>query len=392
MMKKIKPTLVLTVICLVISLLLSVVNMFTATVIADRQKEEANKALLEVLPEGKNFEQIELTGLPTVITTAYKADGGFVFEMTVTGYKPGLVIMCGVDSTGKIAGVKHLQTSETYGFEPELNSAYVGDSLDSLELILATGASKNSKTSKAYYDAINAALQAAAILGGEEVDLRTPEQILQDNCNAALGVTGKTFTRWWSSWDALGNAEVYVSDDGVVISVNSSFVGYKNGADTPVGTHTDELIAAVTPVFNTYSSTTKINKADYTGISQTVKDIHVNADGQYMFLLSSKGYEWAPAPIVIELIIDAEGKIVSCVTISQEESGKYGSTCGEPEYYEQYVGKDAETYDSVPGITATAKPDTAPGTGATQTSKGYKKAIKAAFDAFAIITDEGGND
>ena len=55
-----KPTLVLSAICVVMVALLAVVNMITAPIIAAQQNAAANEALLVVLPDGKNFEEINL--------------------------------------------------------------------------------------------------------------------------------------------------------------------------------------------------------------------------------------------------------------------------------------------------------------------------------------------
>ena len=101
------PAIVLCSICVVVALLLSGVNMITGPIIAAQQNAAANEALLEVLPEGKNFEEIEITSdYPAIVTAGYKADGGFVFQMNVTGKSAGLVIMCGIDSEGKVVGTK----------------------------------------------------------------------------------------------------------------------------------------------------------------------------------------------------------------------------------------------------------------------------------------------
>ena len=101
-----KPTLVLSAICVVMVALLAVVNLFTAPVIRAQQEAAANEALLEVLPEGKNFKDVDLTQytLPASIEKAWSADGGYVFQSNVTGYKSGLIIMCGIGSDGKITG------------------------------------------------------------------------------------------------------------------------------------------------------------------------------------------------------------------------------------------------------------------------------------------------
>ena len=52
---KLYPAIVLSSICVIAALLLSVINMFTAPIIKDRENQKAQAALSAVLPEGKNF-------------------------------------------------------------------------------------------------------------------------------------------------------------------------------------------------------------------------------------------------------------------------------------------------------------------------------------------------
>ena len=161
------PSVVLCSICLIAALLLSVINIFTSQKISENQEKNTNSAFTEILPGATGKETLTLNeSYPEAVVEGYKFDNGFVFKMSVSGYKDGLIIMCGIDLDGKITGVKHIQTNETYGMEAELNKAYVGDTAESLELILATGATKSSKSSKAYYDAMSAALN-----GGEDYRL-----------------------------------------------------------------------------------------------------------------------------------------------------------------------------------------------------------------------------
>ena len=175
-MKKsnVMPSVVLGAICLIAALLLSVINMFTAPEIEKNKKEAEIKALKEVLPEGTTFDAIEITNAyPDVITGGYKSDAGFVFKAEVIGYQPGLIIMIGVDNDGKIAGVKHTSSAETFGVEGELNQKYTDkkDDKDSLEMILSASASKGAPmTAAAYYKAIDAALEAALIASGNKVE------------------------------------------------------------------------------------------------------------------------------------------------------------------------------------------------------------------------------
>ena len=73
---KVYPSLVLGCICLTVALLLSVINMFTAPVIAERENALANAALSEVLPGGTDFKNITADhDLPESIIEAYSANG-----------------------------------------------------------------------------------------------------------------------------------------------------------------------------------------------------------------------------------------------------------------------------------------------------------------------------
>ena len=186
---KFYPSLVLCSICLVAALLLAVVNMITAPEIEKKQIEAAEKAMLEVLPDGKNFQKIEITSAyPKAVTAGYQADGGFVFQMSVTGKSSGLVIMCGIDAEGNVVGTKVIANKETPSYVEKVFSQVVGTdgkykgmNLDSFDPYLVSGATL---TSKAYGEAIKAALQAFEIANGVSADARDSEQVLQDNCNA----------------------------------------------------------------------------------------------------------------------------------------------------------------------------------------------------------------
>ena len=83
-------------------------------------------------------------------------------------------------------------------------------------------------------------------------------------------------------------------------------------------------------------------------------------------------------PIEICVLLSSDGKILKCLTVSQEESGGYGAVCGDEAYYSQFNGKTESDYKNVDAIT-----------GATITTKGYMKAIERAFECVKIL--EGGS-
>ena len=231
MKKNLLPSIVLGSICLVVAVLLSVVNSFTAPIIKERQEAAANAALLEVLPGGSDFKEIEITAdYPSIVTKGWVANGGSVFQMEVTGYKSGLVIMCGVDADGKIAGVKHIASNETFGAEGQLNVDYTAaaPTLDSLTQLPSASASGAPLTTKAYYDAIKAALQSAILASGGSVDTRTDEQKHSDALNFALNTTGKTFEKWFGVEEIEGVSAIYTCDAGTVIILGDNYVGFDN--------------------------------------------------------------------------------------------------------------------------------------------------------------------
>ena len=94
------------------------------------------------------------------------------------------------------------------------------------------------------------------------------------------------------------------------------------------------------------------------------------------------GNEYHPASgeyIYLRVSMTDEGKIIDCVTISEEETDGIGSACAEESFYGQFIGKDEATYKEIDAIS-----------GATMTTNGYLTAIGRAFDAVKIF--EGGKD
>lgn len=166
MKNKLMPTIVLTCICIIVALLLAVVNTITAPKIEQLQYEKEQAALAKVYPNGNNFVDISTDRLPASVTKAYTEDGGgYVFQMTVTGYKSGLIIMCGIDPDGNVTGADFIKSSETLSAEVGLGQSYIGQNSDSFEPILVSGATK---TTNAYANAIKAALEAYEILADKE--------------------------------------------------------------------------------------------------------------------------------------------------------------------------------------------------------------------------------
>ena len=181
MKKHIKSVISLTAICAVVSLLLAVTNYVTEPIIKKQESDAVGKALTVVLPNGEDFQSVELTEykLPETVIEAYsEKNGGYVFKMTTTGYASGLVILCGIDAEGKVATV-----------------------------------GGSTKTTTAYRNAVKDALNSFVILNGGSVDLRSEEEILADNLKTALP-NADEFTPVFITEDMEGIKDIYSANNG----------------------------------------------------------------------------------------------------------------------------------------------------------------------------------
>ena len=167
MKDSVKSVIVLLAICLVASAILAAVNSFTAPLIEKSEKEKVEKSLLVVMPDGKNFKELDAIpeGASDTVRQIYSEDGGgYVFKLVTTGYSAGLTIMCGIDSNGKITGATCVSSGETLGNEKTYGELFLGadkSTVDSVDSV--SGATK---TTANYKKALKDALSAFDILKG----------------------------------------------------------------------------------------------------------------------------------------------------------------------------------------------------------------------------------
>ena len=113
-----KPVVVLTVICVIVSAALAAVNSITAPIIAAAAAEAANAARYELLPEADGFEAIEVE--VEGVTEMYKAtnDAGYVISAQGNGFggNGSVKMMVAYDNEGTILSCKVIDCSaETPG-------------------------------------------------------------------------------------------------------------------------------------------------------------------------------------------------------------------------------------------------------------------------------------
>lgn len=393
----IKSVVVLVCICLVVTVLMAVTNQFTAPIIKENQNAAENAALLEVMPEGGSFEKVNLSAftLPATVSEVYCAkNGGFVIKLTTTGYSTGMIILCGINADGTVSGVVCLESTETLGHEKTYGANFIGKNAEAVESVdIISGATK---TTAAYKSAIKDALNTAIILGGGSVDIRTEEEIFNDNLSAALPSAEGKFKQHFFVEVVEGIDAIYEAENktGYVCIIGEQFIG----ADT-TGKAVSECDAATTTVIAAAIekiSSTALTDIDLTKYADAPKDIPISyltsakttATGNYVLEIKAAGYgitggdEYHPASneyIIIRVSMTKEGKIIDCLTVSQAETNGIGSACADEAFYGQFDGKTESDYLEIDAIS-----------GATLTTDGYTKAIGRAFTLVKFF--EGGSN
>ncbi len=161
----IKPVLVLTCICLVVTALLAYINTVTSPIIAEAEQKAAQEAMAEVLSEADSFEQVTIDTLPERVTEIYRSENGtgYVFMLTTKGYGGDMKLICGIKADGTIEACKTLSHSETSGLgsktaEDPYRNQYIGKTSDTLNEVDAISGATIS--SVAYKSAIEEAFEA----------------------------------------------------------------------------------------------------------------------------------------------------------------------------------------------------------------------------------------
>lgn len=178
----IAPTLVLVIICLVITGALAYINSITAPIIESNSIKAADEARAELLPSADSFTAYDgdlavLEADKVFVTECYIADNNTGMVVTVKSKSFGglLTEMIGIDVDGAITGVKVTAHSDTPGLgtkaqEPSYLEQYVG--LDSYSAFTAKDdASINhvsgaTISSNAVHYGVCAALDQYKIVGG----------------------------------------------------------------------------------------------------------------------------------------------------------------------------------------------------------------------------------
>lgn len=389
MKKYIKSIISLTIICAVVAVALAMTNSVTAPLIEKNQAAAANEALLVVMPDGGDFTAVDITKytLPETVTEAYTAsNGGCVIKLTTKGYGPGMVIMCGVDANGVVTGAVCLSSNETLGVEKAYGETVKGATIEGADDIATISGA--TMTTGAYKGAVKDALNAAIILGGGSADIRTEEEILADNLNAALPAGEGNFEEVFISEKLENISAIYEAENG------TGFVYVTKAGEEEIFVGVDAEGNVVTDVADDVKVSVEANAKIMLGV--TLKEVDISkyldmpkqidkayktSNGNYVIELHTAGYgingdkyTSSGEYIYIKVALTDKGEIVNCQTVKQSETDGVGSICANKDFSAQYIGKDETSYKDVDTVA-----------GVTLTTKGYQSGVGKAIEAVKIM-------
>jgi len=184
----IKPTLVLFLVCAVITGALAYVNSVTENIILKRTEQEQEQFRKEVMVGADRFVKIDPEKLPGRIAGVYEAYSndtviGYVFDVTTKGYGGEMKLTVGIDADGRVTGVIIGDNNETPGLgskakEPGFTGQFKGvDATSTLSVVKQNKSSENeiqaisgaTITSRAVTEGVQAALDSVRLImnGGD---------------------------------------------------------------------------------------------------------------------------------------------------------------------------------------------------------------------------------
>ncbi len=171
------PTLVLFLICLIVTGALAVTYQITKPIIDEINIKNANLARGEVFPDAQGSFTEKIMDKSPGVLEIYEADNhtGYVFTIIDKGFGGEITLMSGINEKGEITGVKVTNHGETPGLgtkamTPDYLSQYKGkvaitrsNESDKDQIDAVTGATVSSN---AIFRAVEASLSQFEMIGG----------------------------------------------------------------------------------------------------------------------------------------------------------------------------------------------------------------------------------
>lgn len=418
MKENIKSVVVLTAICLVVSVLLAVTNYVTAPIIEANKAASANASLIEVMPDASGFEDITetLANLPATVKQVHRETSGLGHVMILgttsqfSSDEMGITVAIGAD--GKISNILLTSYYESKDFGSDYPATYIGQdsTLGGVDTVAGTTYSSTA-FKNAIADAFNVLVENNLVAAGE----KSEEQLIAEvtplalpGCTNSLGTPvteavenfSAPITQAFKAKNNCGYVYVVSTDAGsVVVGVNAFGVAKAfdlNGNDV-TETATDAVSAAVSaaPVIsaeNLDANTAVIASSFGEGsviapveglatFSDVVAAFSVTTDGETLYAVITQPLGFGDEAMKMLVVLNANGEVVEFKTLSEMIiHGEYYADhqlTDEAAYKAQFIGLTEGTYSDDMALVA----------GATMTANAVQSNFRSAFEAFNLIKE-----
>lgn len=360
----VKSVISLVVICLVVTLALSVVNYFTAPVIAANAANAVQGSLGDALPGAEGFDELEPSAdAPETIKGIYQEKNGLgyvvVLETTSQYSESPMGITVGIGTDGVIKNVVLTNYAETKDFGADYPASYIGQDSALAGVELVSGVTYSSTAFRnAISDAYTALFAVADIAAGELSDDQMAAQAIGELLPASLDNTGACVVENNDGLYVSSNRTGYamVADKvAYVADAFGNYVGSKSFGDSAEDASAVEAVKSAAAEAYAKASEKSIKRIvkmydDAEVTTLTPAGVQSTVNGAYRFTSEGTTYYGITAsafgyggPVNVLYIIDENGTIAKFKVLSHNETEYYGDVVSQSSYTNGYSDQQLDT-------------------------------------------------
>ena len=408
--KSVKSIILPVIVVIIAFVILFLVNLWTYPLIVESRMQGEVGPAMDVMPNAKGFEELQLDNIPSTVETVYKetSEQGYVVKVsTKAGFtKEAIVFYVAIDGENKVQKINVTEYPETRDVGDGYVDTFIGSDSTLSTVDLVAGVTYSSSAIKnGVADAFKALSDNGLIVAAKKEPKQLYEELMPVVFGTAVNPAGMMAQEEFTSsvsgvvkaqkalnegavayWYCEGDnnyavvtngkiAKVYDLEGNEVSSLSSSVLSsLMEEAKTMVKDNSSSDIKR----FKKYVANSTVTEIDVPLFNNVTTAFQcVNENGTY-YGFGVRSYAFENTPLTMYISIDDNGAIYSF---------NCSSLYVEPEYF---THSEPDNYtEGLVGVTESWSGDEALITGATLTSEAVRDAINDVFESFKAI--KGGN-
>ena len=408
--KSVKSIILPVIVVILAFVILFLVNLWTYPLIVESRMQGEVGPAMDVMPNAKGFEELQLDNIPSTVMTVYKETSGQGYVVKVStkaGFtKEAIVFYVAIDGENKVQKINVTEYPETRDVGDGYVDTFIGSDSTLSTVDLVAGVTYSSSAIKnGVADAFKALSDNGLIVAAKKEPKQLYEELMPVVFGTAVNPAGMMAQEEFTSsvsgvvkaqkalnegavayWYCEGDnnyavvtngkiAKVYDLEGNEVSSLSSSVLSsLMEEAKTMVKDNSSSDIKR----FKKYVANSTVTEIDVPLFNNVTTAFQcVNENGTY-YGFGVRSYAFENTPLTMYISIDDKGAIYSF---------NCSSLYVDPEYFTH--SEPANYTEGLLGVTEGWSGDEALITGATLTSDAVRDAINDVFDTFKAI--KGGN-